>query len=609
MIILNHETCHVVYNMKKNVQQEDIGNKKLELESMLKNIDDCTFKTSDIYGNHEKCNQIHNDQLMINNDIKSSYQKYYEFYQNAPVGFFILDQKRIIKNVNIKGAAILNHHPADLININFLDFIAADHRTFFNKKMFYNTNINVQSFEINLEISQGIIQVKILVNQIFNDQNILTGYKMVIEDNTQKKKAENELKSKYENLNSVLDERNKELLFTNEKLMARIEKNKLSDKKLRASEEREQTRSEEFAKVLDAVPAAVWISHDKSGHWITGNQLAYDYLDISPMDRIINSSKDTTKPVTFKIFKDGNEIDSEDMPVQLSSRGNEIRNYEFYFVYPDKSVRHMIGNATPLYDENKNPRGSVSAFIDVTTNKEAEIKMTELIKELARSNKELEQYANVTSHDLKEPLRMVSSFTQLLEKRYKGKFDNDADEFIKYIVDGAHRMERLLDDILEYSKIKTEAKTFENVDIEEIIDETCQNLKLAIIEGNIKIEHDQLPVVNANRSQILQLFQNLISNAIKFQSKNKPYIFISSHKNVDKYVFCVEDNGIGIDPKYQEQIFKIFKRLHTREEYPGTGIGLSISKKIVQYHGGSIWVKSEPGIGSKFYFTLPIIKL
>ena len=600
--------------MKKNGQQKDIGNKKLEIEGMLNNKDDYTFKTLDHYGNHEK-HQQRKDQPIINEDLKTSNrekqsnQKYYEFYQNAPVGLFILNNKGIIKDVNTKGANILNLHPTDLININFLDLISEDHKTLFNKKMLCNTNIGDQSLEIILKISHGIIHVKILFNQIFNDQKMLTGYKMVIYDNTQKKKAENDLKSQYENLNSVLDKHNKELLFTNRNLMARIEKNKLSDKKLRASEEREQTRSEEFAKVLDAVPAAVWISHDKSGHWITGNQLAYDYLDISPMDRITNSTKDTTKPVTFKIFKDGKEIDSEDMPVQLSSRGNEIRNYEFYFVYPDKPVRHMIGNATPLYDENKNPRGSVSAFIDVTTNKEAEIKMTELIKELARSNKELEQYANVTSHDLKEPLRMVSSFTQLLEKRYKGKFDNDADEFIKYIVDGAHRMERLLDDILEYSKIKTEAKTFERVDIEEIIDETCQNLKLAIIEGNIRIEHDQLPVVNANRSQILQLFQNLISNAIKFQSKNMPYIYISSHKNADKYVFSVEDNGIGIDPKYQEQIFKIFKRLHTREEYPGTGIGLSISKKIVQHHGGSIWVKSELGIGSKFYFTLPIIKL
>lgn len=232
--------------------------------------------------------------------------------------------------------------------------------------------------------------------------------------------------------------------------------------------------------------------------------------------------------------------------------------------------------------------------------------MRKLVKELARSNKELEQYAYVTSHDLKEPLRMVSSFTQLLEKRYKGKFDEDANEFIKYIIDGTKRMERLLNDILEYFRIKTE--TFEQVDLEEILDEISHNLKLSLKENEIKIDHNPLPVVNANRSQMLQLFQNLISNAIKFKSEKPHRICISANKNEDKYVFSVKDNGIGIDPKYQEQIFKIFRKLHTLDEYPGTGIGLSITKKIVQYHGGSIWVKSEPDKGSKFYFTLPINK-
>ncbi len=180
----------------------------------------------------------------------------------------------------------------------------------------------------------------------------------------------------------------------------------------------------------------------------------------------------------------------------------------------------MMGNATPLYDENKNPRGSVSAFIDVTTNKEAEIKMRKLVKELARSNKELEQYAYVTSQDLNEPLRMVSSFTQLLEKRYKGKFDEDANEFIKYIIDGTKHMERLLNDILEYSRIKTKTGTFEQVDLEEILDEISHNLKLSLNENEIKIDHNPLPVVNANRSQMLQLFQNLISNAINLRAKN-----------------------------------------------------------------------------------------
>ena len=595
--------------MKKNVQHEDITNIN-EIERNLN--DNHEFKSSDLHENHLEYNPDWNYKLKTNNEGISSteekeYDRYFEFYQHAPLGFFILDRNGIIKDVNIKGAAILDSNPDDMVNINFIEFIKEDHRNFFNKKLFYKTNMGDQNFNIYLKKSDDIILVKIQFNQIFHNKT-LTGYKMVINDITQQEKVNNVLKSQYEHLNSDMNERTKELLSTNEKLRGKIEKIKLSDKKLRASEKREQARSEEFARVLDAVPAAVWISHDKAGKLITGNQLSYDYLDVSPMDGISNSSKNSQKLESFKIFKDGKEIKTEDMPVQLSSRGNEIRNYEFYFVYPDKPVRHMIGNATPLYDENKNPRGSVSAFIDVTTNKKAEIKMKKLVKELARSNKELEQYAYVTSHDLKEPLRMVSSFTQLLEKRYKGKFDEDADEFIKYIIDGSKRMERLLNDILEYSRIKTKTETFERVDLEEILDEISHNLKLSLKENEIKINHKPLPIVTANRSQMLQLFQNLISNAIKFKNKKPHRIFISADKNRDKYVFSVEDNGIGIDPKYQEQIFKIFKKLHTNDEYPGTGIGLSITKKIVQYHGGSIWVKSEPGKGSKFYFTLPHYK-
>jgi chemotaxis family two-component system sensor kinase Cph1 len=580
----------------------------------LNKKEDITLKAKDICENHLKQNQQCKSQLVENNNVKTlnrtenPYNKYFEFYHHAPLGFFMLNKKGIIKDVNIKGAAILGYHPTNLLNIEFMSFIIRDHRNFFNKKVFNKISIEDESFKINLKKAKDIICVKIQINQLLDNQNNLTGYKMIITDTTQQMKVKNELKSKYEYVNSVMKKRTEELLSANQKLRERIEKNKLSDKKLRANEKREQTRSEEFARVLDAVPAAVWISHDKLGQWITGNQLSYDYLDISPFDNISKSSKNSQKPVTFKIFKNGREINTEDMPVQLSSRGNEIKNYEFDFVYPNKPVRHMMGNATPLYDENKNPRGSVSVFIDVTTNKEAEIKMTKLVKELGRSNKELEQFAYVTSHDLKEPLRMVSSFTQLLEKRYRGKFDQDADKFIKYIIDGTNRMGRLLDDILEYSRIKTESETFEHVNLEEIVDVTIRNLKLAMMESKIKIECEPLPVVNANRSQMLQLFQNLISNAIKFKCNKSPYIHISAHKKVDKYIFIVKDNGIGIDPKYQEQIFKIFKRLHTMEEYPGTGIGLSITKKIVQYHGGSIWVKSEPGKGSEFYFSLPCNK-
>ena len=602
-------------NMKKNVQQQDMENiNRLDLEETLDNMEDTNFSTPDHYKNHQKLDH-HSVRITTNKEFKSSnktiesYNKYFEFYCYAPVGFFILNKKGIINDVNIKGAAIFGYNAEEMLNINFRDFVREDHLNLFNEILSDSTNSGDQIFTIKLKKAHDVIEVRIQFNQTFNDQNILTGYNLVINDITSEEKVENELKSNYKYLNSSMKEHIKELLISNDKLMCRIEKNKLSNKKLRASEKREQARSEELARVLDAVPAAVWISHDKLGDWITGNQLSYDYLEISPIDSVIKSSKNTNKSITFKIFKDGKEIKTEDMPMHLSSRGKEIRNYEFYFVYPDKPVRYMMGNATPLYDENRNPRGSVSAFIDVTTNKEAEIKMTELVKELARSNKELEQYAYVTSHDLKEPLRMVSSFTQLLEKRYRGKFDEDADEFIEYIIDGSSRMERLLDDILEYSRIKTETETFEQVDLEVIIDEIVHNLKFKIEESKIKIDHDPLPVVNANRSQMLQLFQNLISNAIKFHSKKTPHIYISAQKQANKYVFTVKDNGIGIDPKYQERIFKIFKRLHTREEYPGTGIGLSITKKIVQYHGGSIWVKSERDKGSEFYFTLPITNI
>ena len=264
-----------------------------------------------------------------------------------------------------------------------------------------------------------------------------------------------------------------------------------------------------------------------------------------------------------------------------------------------------MGNATPLYDENRNPKGSVSVFIDITHHKIAEMKMEALVKDLERSNRELEQFAYITSHDLKEPLRMVSSFTQLLEKRYKGKIDQDADEFIGFIVDGAQRMQRLLDDLLEYALLTTADKKYDKIQMGDVVEDSINNLKIAIDESNADIKYDQLPTLFINRTEMVQLFQNLIGNSIKFQSKKSPKIHISVEDKGNKYVFSVKDNGIGIDPEYQKKIFKMFQRLHTIDEYDGTGIGLSITKKIVENHNGSIWVKSELGKGSIFFFSIP----
>jgi two-component system, chemotaxis family, sensor kinase Cph1 len=602
--------------MKRSFQFEDKNKIGYEYQWLLNKKKDDKCNISDIYESLKKLNMQYKELKKENKSLKKSLdelqesdRRYFEFYNNGLVGLLHLDKKGYIKDANKTSALILGYNPESMIGCSFLNIISENCRKIFNETLLKDCYENEDKcLKINLIGKDlNIIYAKVYLNQIFNDKNNLKEFQVVISDITEHQKVENEMRIKYDELNIKMKERTNELLSVNECLKRRIEKNKLSDKKLRASKKREQARSEEFARVLDAVPAAVWISHDNKGLLITGNQLCYDYLDLPQGANLSKSAPPGQRPETFKIFKDGTEMKPEEMPVQLSSRGKEIRNYEFDFVYLDNQVRHMMGNASPLYDENKNPRGSVSAFIDITKNKDAEIKMKELVKELERSNKELEQFAYVTSHDLKEPLRMISSFTQLLERRYKGKLDQDADEFIEYIVNGANRMQRLLDDLLEYSRITTGPKKYEKVNLEDIVDECVNNLKIAINETNAKIDYDPLPVVVANRTQMIQLFQNLLSNAIKFQSKTTPIVGISALKDEDRYVFAVKDNGIGIDPKYQKRIFKVFQRLHARNEYDGTGIGLSLIKKIVQYHNGNIWIKSELGKGSTFYFTLPII--
>jgi signal transduction histidine kinase len=226
------------------------------------------------------------------------------------------------------------------------------------------------------------------------------------------------------------------------------------------------------------------------------------------------------------------------------------------------------------------------------------------IAELQRSNGELEQFAYVASHDLQEPLRMITGYTQLLAKRYKGRLDPDADSYIGFAVDGAKRMQALIEALLNYSRVGTRGKPKARTDCEAVLQNTLAGLQLAIQQSGAVVTHDPLPNVMADESQISQLLQNLIGNAIKFRNAESPRVHISCKRKSDAWLFSVKDNGIGIDPQYWERIFVIFQRLHTREEYAGTGIGLAICKKIVERHGGTIWVNSEANKGATFYFTL-----
>jgi signal transduction histidine kinase len=232
-------------------------------------------------------------------------------------------------------------------------------------------------------------------------------------------------------------------------------------------------------------------------------------------------------------------------------------------------------------------------------------KLARRTEEMERSNKDLQQFAYVASHDLQEPLRMVSSYVQLLQRRYQGRLDADADDFIGFAVDGATRMQNLIQGLLSYSRVNTHGNPPSPTDVGEVLGQVTTNLRLAIDEGNARITHDALPVVEADATQLVQLFQNLIANAIKFCSAHPPRIHVSAEMQDPYWVFSVRDNGIGLDPEFADRIFTIFQRLHSRKDYPGTGIGLAICKRIVERHGGSIWVKSAPDKGSTFCFTLP----
>jgi PAS domain S-box-containing protein len=252
-----------------------------------------------------------------------------------------------------------------------------------------------------------------------------------------------------------------------------------------------------------------------------------------------------------------------------------------------------------------------AAIRDITTRKKAEAhlraeaQLHQKIEELKRSNAELGQFAYIASHDLQEPLRMVASYTQLLSRRYKGRLDSDADEFIAFAVDGANRMQRLIQDLLAYSRVGTTRESLVDVSSEEALEQALQNLRGAIDESGALVTHEPLPAVRADETQLVQLFQNLVGNGIKYQGPGTPRIHISAaNDGHDRWTFAVQDNGLGIDSQYFERIFGMFQRLHKREEFAGTGIGLAICKKIVERHGGSISVESQPGQGSTFRFAM-----
>lgn len=279
----------------------------------------------------------------------------------------------------------------------------------------------------------------------------------------------------------------------------------------------------------------------------------------------------------------------------------------------EKEYVHADGNLFPvelrtflIRDEDQHPIGMWSIVRDITQRKRMEREREDTMLALTQSNEDLKQFAYVASHDLQEPLRMVASYTQLLAERYSDKLDEKAHKFISYAVDGASRMQALILDLLAFSRVDTRAQPFKRIDAQSALGAAIVNLRTIIEETGSLVTTDDLPRVRADGSQLTMVFQNLINNGIKFQKmQHPPRIHISAHPQNGGWCFGVRDNGIGIDAKYKDKVFLVFQRLHTRNEYPGTGIGLALCKRIIDRHGGQIWFESSLGQGTTFFFTIP----
>ncbi|MGB9978118.1 PAS domain-containing sensor histidine kinase [Methanobacterium sp.] len=398
-------------------------------------------------------------------------------------------------------------------------------------------------------------------------------------DITEIKRLQNELKQAHDHLEEQVKERTKELELAYNSLKTSSKENKRLTNLLEISEQPFAIAYPDghIGYVNKAFEDLVGYTKDelKTINWsLVLTPFKYREIENKKLEEL----KHTDKPIKYEkeyIRKDGTNVSVELLTHVLRDKNGEILYY-YGFV------------------------------TDLTERKEVENRLKEIISELGRSNKELESFAYITSHDLQEPLRTIASYAQLIERRYKGKLDQDADEFIGFIVDGAKRMKEMIQGLLDYSRVGTRGNKFTEFKAQNALNRALNDLGIVISKANAEVTNDELPVIFADESQIIRVFQNLIGNALKFRKEGvKPKIHVSAEKKEKEYIFSVSDNGIGLEEQYSNQIFEVFKRLHAIGEYQGTGVGLAIVKRIVDRHSGRVWVESKLGKGSIFYFTLP----
>lgn len=318
---------------------------------------------------------------------------------------------------------------------------------------------------------------------------------------------------------------------------------------------------------------------------------------------ILFGSRNITGLTDFELFLPEDAARLTKCKMSVLKTGGIVKCEDFYNL--DTGTFYLSVKLEPIIAKDNSVDGIIGTIVDMTKEKLSEDKLTKTIKALDRYTRELEQLSYVASHDLQEPLRAIGSFTQLLELRYKDKLDENASKYIHYAVDGVNRMQNLINCLLEYTRISRHNKPFETCDCNAILQTVLNELRNDIEQTGAVIRTDNLPVIYSNENQIQQLLENLIQNAIKFTKDKTPQIEIKCEQLEFEWLFSISDNGPGIEKEYHQKIFTIFQRLNDRDEYEGAGIGLALCKKIVEHHGGQIWVDSSPGEGSIFYFTIP----
>lgn len=412
------------------------------------------------------------------------------------------------------------------------------------------------------------VYLEVTTSPLFNESGELLGTVHVAKDITARKKSEDELKRHREHLEELVAEQTREIRAANSYNRGLLEAS--LDPLMTISADGKLTDVNKAVEAVTGIPRHELIGSSFSDYFTESKKAEEGYK---------------------RVLAEG-----------------EVLDYPLTICHVSGKTTAVLYNATVYRNEAGDFQGVFAAARDVTEIRKAQEEQRMLIAELARSNTDLEQFAYVASHDLQEPLRMISSYTQLLARRYKDNLDSDANEFIGFAVDGAVRLQALIDSLLIYSRVGRRGNPFTDVDIHEVVAESISNLRAAVEESGALIAVDDLPVVKGDEVQLVQLFQNLIGNSIKFRRDENPKVEISAKREDSQWVFSVADNGIGIDQQYNDRIFVIFQRLNPREKYAGTGMGLAICKKIVERHGGKIWFESAPGRGTTFFFTIPTTK-